>query len=112
MEGKFGCVRRLPDIDCSRVMLQIIDAIRYGPSEGFARKVMDIHLLGLLTPDLSGILEVADQFFLFGVHANTGLSSLHMRFALLVDVRKLTRSLTVVWSFSLFMINSPYPALA
>jgi hypothetical protein len=87
-------------------MLEVVDAIGNGPPNGFAWEVMNIHRLGLLTPDPSGILEVAYQFFLFGIHTNTRLSSLLMRFALLLDVSKLTRSLRGVWSFGLFTIGS------
>ena len=79
---------------------------RNGPSDGFAWKVVDIHLLGLLTPDPSGILEVVDQFFLFSIHANAGLSNLLIRFALLVNVSKLTVSFWLVWPFCLFMIDA------
>src|SRR5919202_4446527 len=40
------------------------------PGMGVLWKVMRLHDLGLLTPDLPGVLEVADQLFFLGVHAD------------------------------------------
>ncbi len=65
---KFRCVGGLPNIHAAAIVRQVINALRNGSSLCLTGKIMDAEGGSLLTPDLTGIFEVADQLFLLGVY--------------------------------------------
>jgi hypothetical protein len=56
-------------------MLEIIDAIGYGPSHCVLAKVVDIDFLCFSTPSPTRILKVANQFFLLGIDTDDRVPS-------------------------------------
>ena len=61
-------IPRGPHRDGTVVVLQVVDAGRYGAAEGIAREVMHVDFDRVLTPELPGVLEVPDPRFRLGVH--------------------------------------------
>ena len=58
--------------DRASVGEQIIDAVRDGDTGGVGAEVVVVDQGGETDPTRTGILEVADQFALFGIDANDG----------------------------------------
>ena len=68
----------MADIDRRRVVVQVINTIGHRASLGILWEIMAIHFERLLTPNLSGILKIADQFFLFGIDTQARLRGFFM----------------------------------
>src|SRR3990170_4801057 len=65
-----GSVMAEAEIDRSLVGDRIIDTIGYYLAFGVGRKVMVGHVTGPVTPQTSGVFEVADEFLLLCVDAD------------------------------------------
>lgn len=72
---------------------------------------MRIHHFRFLTPDLARILEVANQFFLLGIHADAGLAAGLMRRSLSLDVLKLLVTLGMLLACRLLTVGAQTIAL-
>ncbi len=105
IDGEGRGIGRLADLQTGLVMVQVIDTIGHGTALGILGKIMVVHLFGVLTPDLSSVLEIADQFLLFRIDAHRRLSRLFMPGALLIDMGKLALSVRMVCAFSVFAIG-------
>jgi hypothetical protein len=89
IDSKGRGVGGLTDIDGSAVVTQVIDTIRNGAPSGLGGEVMDIDHFSASPPSAPTILEIADQFFLFRVHAQTRLPYRQMMLALRQDMLEL-----------------------
>ena len=69
-DGKLWRIGGGPHIDRATIVADIIDPIGNGSQEGIVWKVMHIDRLCFLTPGSPSILEVANQLFLLGIHAD------------------------------------------
>ena len=69
---KGGCVMRDAHHDRSSIGEQIIDAVRDGDAGGVGAEIVVVDQSGIQIPSGARILEVADQFALFGIDANDG----------------------------------------
>ena len=72
VSGKGGCVVRDADRDRPSIGEQIVDAVRNGDAGGVRAEVVIVDQAGRAIPSRPGVLEVADQFALFGVDADDG----------------------------------------
>src|SRR5262249_16483913 len=72
VDGKAGGVMVDANTDPAGVAGDVIDAIRHGTAQFGDLEVVHTHRLGIAfaTQLATGVLEVADQLFLFGVHRN------------------------------------------
>ena len=95
LDGKLGRIGRLTDIQIAAVVGQIVQAIRHGFTQGVLRKIMFVHGVRGLTPALARVLEVADQLFFLGVHADHGQTRLKKGLFLLLQIDKLLVSIRV-----------------
>jgi len=92
LDGKLRGIGGLADIDVAPVMSEIANAIRHGFAQRVLLKIMFVDGVGGLTPAPAGVLEVADQLFFLGVHANHGQSRLEKGLFLLLEIAKLRLS--------------------
>ena len=104
-------IARLPNIHRPTVVLEVVNAIRHRATQRILRKVMHIHDLRCLAPDLPHVLEIADQLFLLGVHTDHRLTSCLMRRALGMDLRKLLVALGMLLFRRLFAVGAQTVAL-
>src|SRR5258708_6806116 len=90
-----------PDIDKSGVAPDIVNAIRIGPRHLGGGKIMSAHLPRLFRrkPLLAGVIVIADEFFLLGIHRDHGTAVRPISFHGNIDVPELP--LTVPMSFPL-----------
>ena len=61
--------------DGASVGEEIIDAVRYGDAGGVRAEIVIVDQAGGQIPAHSGILEIADQFALLGIHADNGVAT-------------------------------------
>jgi hypothetical protein len=54
---------------------EIIDAVRYGDAGGVRAEIVIVDQARGQIPAHSGILEIADQFALLGIHADNGVAT-------------------------------------
>ena len=72
VRGKGGCVMRDAHHDRASIGEQIVDAVRDGDTGGIGAEIVIVDQARRQIPARAGILEVADQFALLGIHANDG----------------------------------------
>ena len=61
--------------DGSSIGEEITDAVRYGDAGGVRAEIVIVDQARGQIPAHSGILEIADQFALFGIHADDGVAT-------------------------------------
>ncbi len=69
-DSKLGGIMRGAYPDIALIMSDVIDAIGNGFALSRVQKVVHIDLASLLSPFLAGLLKIADQFTLFGIHTD------------------------------------------
>ena len=74
VSGKGGCVMRDANHDGASIGEEIIDAVRYGDAGGVRAEIVIVDQARGQIPAHSGILEIADQFALLGIHADDGVA--------------------------------------
>jgi hypothetical protein len=89
INGQGWRVGRLPNLDCAAIVLEVVDAIGYSPTQCSAGEVVDIHHFRVPTPDATPMLEIANQFLLFGIDAEGRVSGLFVRLTLRPQVGEL-----------------------
>jgi len=67
---------------------------------------VQINHLWLLTPNLAGVLEIADEFLFLGIQTEPGLSRRLMVGSLRKNVLKLAISVRMGWAFFFFGIEA------
>ena len=72
LDRKLRGIGALADVDVAPLVGQIVNAIGDGFAERVLLKIMLVHGVGGVTPAPARVLEVADQLFFLGVHANNG----------------------------------------
>ena len=75
VSGKGGCVMRDADHDGTPVGKQIIDAVWYGHAGGIRAEIVIVDQARGPIPTCAGVLEITDQFPLFGVDAYDGVAA-------------------------------------
>ena len=95
INSKSRRISRLADINRGGVVLQVINTIGHCTPLGILWKIVTVHFKRFLAPNLAGILKITDQFFLFGIKAQTWLTGLFMPATLLMNIFKLP--ITVWW---------------
>ena len=53
---------------------EIIDSVRYGDTGGVRAEIVIVDQARRQVPAHSGVLEIADQFALLGIHADDGVA--------------------------------------
>ncbi len=104
---KGGGIMRDPDTDPPFVCCQIIDAIGNHFPELRISEIMEVHLFGLSfrSPLLPWILEMPNQFFLFGIYRDHWLMASLKGLDGFVDVPKLGVSIRMSRTLSCFPIR-------
>jgi hypothetical protein len=89
IDGKLRRVGRQANINVAPILARQVKAIRCGPTRSVLKKIVTVHLFRFQTPGLSSVLEVADQLFFLGIHADYRPTGLQKPFLLSGDVAKL-----------------------
>ncbi len=105
VDGKGRRVRRLTDIDCALIVLQVIDTIGNGTPNRILGEVVNMDDLRLLTPDLTWVLEIAHELLLLGIGTDDRVSCRLMLRSLFVDVLELSITVRMLCTGSLFHIG-------
>src|SRR6266566_4315338 len=99
-------VGRLTNVDRTAVVEDIVDAVRRGPPQAVAQKVVDVDGDGLEAPGPTSLLEVANQLLFLAVDADDRLAGRCERGDLLVDVGELDVTVGVIRaSFELLAVD-------
>lgn len=93
IDRKFWRVGRQADINVSPILVWQVKTIGGCPTRSVLKKVMAVHLFGFQTPGSSSVLEVADQLFFLGIHADHRPTGLQKPLLLSNDVAKLPISI-------------------
>ena len=105
-DGKFGGIGGQSDIDGATIASHIINPIRDGATLGITWEIMRVDHLWRLTPIPALVLEITNQFFLFGIDTDDW-PLLGLKFLVLVaNILKLCFSLRMVLTpFFLFEVG-------
>src|SRR3989442_13891814 len=85
---------------------QIVHAVRNGHADRLRAKVVIVDHAGLPTPPGAWVLEGADQFALFGIHADDGQASTLEAMAQVTDIEKLLVSIWTRVGGQLFVVDA------
>ena len=90
-----------PDIEQSGIASEVINTVGVGPWNVRAGKVVPLNFLRFLggKPLLAGIVVVANEFFLFGIHRNHRIALLQAFLYRCIDVPELRIAVWMVCSF-------------
>jgi|GEM_PF-1475789 len=88
------------------MVVQVINTVRHRASLGFLWRIVAVHLERLLTPNLSGILEITDQFFLLGIDTQARLRGFFMPGAFRPNVLELPITLRMRLPLDRFAVNA------
>jgi hypothetical protein len=87
--SELGRIGRCADEDIARIQDWIVNAVRDRNALGQGAKVINIHPMGITTPDFTRVLEQPNQFALFGVNMDDRPTTLQKGPFLALHVLKL-----------------------
>ncbi len=95
------------NVDPARIVDQVVDAIGAGFAQLGNHEVIHPHRLGLALglPFASGILEIAHQFLLLGIHRNGWFSGGDLLLHTLVDMPELGISVDMGAAFARLLVG-------
>ncbi|OWK43309.1 TPR repeat-containing protein [Fimbriiglobus ruber] len=105
IDRKLRRVGRFAHVHVTAVVLYQVDAIRGGPALGVTEEVISVDLVRLVAPGLPILLEVADQLFFLGIHADDRPARFQEPPLLVGDVAELTIPIGVRWAGKPFPIR-------
>ncbi len=99
--SKSPCVTVCADINEARVAAEVVNAIGIGTGNRWTRKVMAIHFDRRLRrmPATAFVFAISNQFLLFRIHGNDGLSRFQCLRHGSIDVAKLGISIRMILAF-------------
>lgn len=102
IDSKLSRLMRDTYADETPIAGHIVDPIRNRLAIGIAGKISGQHRACFAAPGAPGVLEIADQFLLLGIHANCRLFSLQKRASLAGQIAHLLVSVGIL-SFAAFL---------
>ncbi len=105
VSSKGGCVMRDANHDGASIGEEIIDAIRYGDTGGVRAKIVIVDQARGQIPAHSGILEIADQFALLGIHADDGVAPTLESVSKIAEIEELIIAIGTVVGRELLVID-------
>jgi hypothetical protein len=84
---------------------EIIDSVRYGDTDGVRAKIVIVDQARGQIPAQSGILEIADQFALLGIHADDGVAPTLESVSKVAEIEELIIAIGTVVGRELLVID-------
>jgi hypothetical protein len=101
VSGEGGCVMGDAHHNGASIGEQIINAVRDGNASGVGAEVVIVDQSGRQAPAGTGIVEMADEFALFGIDANDGQTTVCESVAKVTEVEELMVAIGTVIGSSL-----------